>query len=115
MYKERYSTTNPPANGKSSFFHCLLQMLDISSGKIAVNGIDLSHCPREAVRSAFVTVPQDPVLYEGSIRFNLDPQGLAGDIDIEKSLHRVQPWHIISRNPGLDASVDSLHLSQGQR
>ncbi|KAI9744667.1 MAG: hypothetical protein M1818_002196 [Claussenomyces sp. TS43310] len=102
-------------SGKSSFVLCLLQMLDISGGRITIDGLDLSCCSREVVRSAFITVPQDSVLFEGSVRFNLDPRGLAGDAEIEDALRKVRLWDTINREIGLDAPIDEVHLSHGQR
>ncbi|KAH6694276.1 P-loop containing nucleoside triphosphate hydrolase protein [Leptodontidium sp. MPI-SDFR-AT-0119] len=101
-------------SGKSSFILCLLQMLELSSGEITIDGLDLSQCSKEATRSAFITVPQDCVLFEGSVRFNLDPRSLVVDAEIEKALRKVGLWEIINMDSGLDAPMNSVHLSHGQ-
>ena len=102
-------------SGKSSFVLCLLQMLDLSDGRIIIDGLDLSRCSREVVRSVFTTIPQDSVLFEGSIRFNLDPEKSANDGHLEDALRKVQLWDIVNQDLGLSASMDSVHLSHGQR
>lgn len=89
-------------------------MLEISSGNIIIDSLDLSQCSKETIRSAFITVPQDCVLFEGSVRFNLDPRSLAHDNDIEKALRKVGLCEIINVNNGLDAPMVSVHLSHGQ-
>jgi ATP-binding cassette, subfamily C (CFTR/MRP), member 1 len=90
-------------------------MLDLSSGKITIDGVDLSCCSRDIVRSAFVSVPQDAAIIEGNVRFNLDPRGLRSTEEMESALRKVQLWDIVDRAGGLDALVDDLHLSHGQR
>jgi len=90
-------------------------MLDISDGKITIDGIDLAQCSQDIVRSAFITLPQDPVILEGSIRFNLDPQEFLSDAIIEVALRKVHLWDVVNQNNGLNASVDSMHFSHGQR
>jgi ABC-type multidrug transport system fused ATPase/permease subunit len=89
-------------------------MLEISSGEITIDGLDLSQCSKEAIRSAFITVPQDYMLFEGSVRFNLEPRSLAVDAEIEEALRKVGLWEIINMDSGLDAPMDSVHLSHGQ-
>ena len=90
-------------------------MIEISKGKITIDGLDLSQISQHVVRSAFVTLPQDPVILEGSIRFNLDPEQSLNDTIIEVALRKVQLWDIVNQDSGLDASVDSMHFSHGQR
>ena len=62
-------------SGKSSLIQSLLQMLELTSGAINIDSIDLSTIPKEAVRSRISTVPQEAVFIEGTLRLNIDPQG----------------------------------------
>ena len=99
-------------SGKSSLISCLLQTLEISQGRITLDGLDLSHYSKETVRSAFTSVPQDAILFEGSVRFNLDPRGLLDDAEIEQALLKVHLTGILN---DLDSSIVTVHLSHGQR
>lgn len=107
------------ASGKSSFILCLVQMLDLDDGRITVDNVDLSTLTREAVRSAFASVPQDSVLFDGSVRFNLDPRGVVEDSHMQAALRKVQLWDLVDRpgsdGSGLDSPIGDLHLSHGQR
>jgi len=61
-------------SGKSTLMLTLLRLLDMKSGTIKVDGIDLSLVPRSLIRQrCFITVAQDPfILGQASLRFNLD-------------------------------------------
>lgn len=91
-----------------------MQILDVSSGSIHIDGVDLSEYSREVARSVITTVPQDAVIFEGSVRFNIDPYASSNDLDIENALRKVNLWDIIKQGDGLDAAIGSLHLSHGQ-
>ncbi|KAF5630704.1 major facilitator family transporter [Fusarium sp. NRRL 25303] len=103
-------------SGKSSMVSCLFRMVDLHHGKILVDGLDISTLPREEVRTRLVGVPQDAFLVEGSsVRLNADPaQGLS-DAAIEDAMRAVELWDIVAEKGGLDAPIEALHLSHGQK
>ncbi|KAG4256700.1 hypothetical protein FPRO03_03710 [Fusarium proliferatum] len=103
-------------SGKSSMVSCLFRMVDLHHGKILVDGLDISTLPREEVRTRLVGVPQDAFLIEGSsVRLNADPaQGLS-DAAIEDAMRAVELWDIVAEKGGLDAPIEALHLSHGQK
>ena len=59
--------------GKSTFLQSLLRLNIISQGEIFVDGASLLHMPLEDARSLVSVIPQDPHLFSGTVRFNLDP------------------------------------------
>lgn len=67
-----------PRSGKSTLMLTLLRMLDVQSGTVKLDGIDISTVPRSVIRrAAFITVAQDPfLLSQASLRFNLNVSGL---------------------------------------
>jgi ABC-type multidrug transport system fused ATPase/permease subunit len=82
-------------SGKSSLLLALLRMLDLQSGHIELDGIDITTIPRDFLRQrCFVTVSQDGVLLPNeTLRFNLDPEGLLSDDHvIIDTLKRVGLW-----------------------
>ncbi|KAF4957433.1 hypothetical protein FSARC_11314 [Fusarium sarcochroum] len=103
-------------SGKSSMVSCLFRMVDLHSGRILVDDVDISTLPREEVRTRLVAVPQDAFLIDGSsVRLNADPaEGLA-DAAIEDAMKAVELWDIIAEKGGLDAPIEELHLSHGQK
>lgn len=90
-------------------------MLELQSGSINIDNIDLSSISRENVRNSVITISQDAVFIEGSIRLNLDPYSIASDEIIVDALKKVQLWHVIEKEGGLNANSASAHLSHGQR
>lgn len=95
---------------------CLFRMVNLHGGRITIDDLDISTLPREQVRTRLVGVPQDAFLIDGSsVRLNADPaEGLA-DAAIEDALRVVELWDIVAERGGLDAPIEELHLSHGQK
>jgi ATP-binding cassette, subfamily C (CFTR/MRP), member 1 len=97
--------------------------VELSSGSIFIDGIDISRIGLRDVRNAIAIIPQEPVLFQGTIRQNLDPFGRINDVDLWDVLRRVRLLEGISI-PGqhqtrfhLDEIVgdEGLNFSLGQR
>ena len=85
---------------------------------IAIDGYDLAHVPLTRLRRSISVIPQDPTLYSGSVRFNVDPFGERSDDEIITALTRVQLWERkLLREGGLDymLSDGGQNLSVGAR
>ncbi|KAH8647839.1 ATP-dependent bile acid permease [Xylariales sp. PMI_506] len=76
--------------GKSSLALTLFRALEAETGKILVDGIDISKLGLKDLREAITMVPQDPTLFTGTIRSNMDPFDLYSDEEIFEALRRVQ-------------------------
>jgi ABC-type multidrug transport system fused ATPase/permease subunit len=79
--------------GKSSLALALFRGLEAVHGKIVIDGIDISTIGLQDLRENITIVPQDPTLFTGTIRSNLDPFGLFSDEQIFVALRRV---HLIT-------------------
>lgn len=90
-------------------------MVELSSGSITVDGVDLATLPREEIRRRITGVSQDPFLIRGTVRLNADISGDCSDDAILTALKSVQLADIIQTKGGLDAPVEDLHLSHGQK
>lgn len=93
----------------------LLRLVEIESGSILIDGIDISVVPREVVRSRIIAIPQDQFIFNDSVRFNADPTGLATDRKIISALTRVRLWSVLETRGGLNANMKLQPLSQGQQ
>lgn len=102
-------------SGKSSLTLALFRMIELSSGSITVDGVDITTLPREEVRRRITGVSQDPFLIKGTVRLNADISGDCNDDAILDALKSVQLADIIEAKGGLDADVEDLHLSHGQK
>lgn len=102
-------------SGKSSLVSTLLRLLELRTGIINIDGVDISTIPRQLLRSNIICLPQDPVLLPGTVRFNIDPRGRTSDEAIMEALEQVRLWYRIVDRGGLDADMESLGLSHGER
>ncbi|KAL8949755.1 MAG: hypothetical protein Q9222_004171, partial [Ikaeria aurantiellina] len=75
--------------GKSSITLAMFRFLEATTGKIVIDGIDIATLALPALRSALGIIPQHPVLWEGSVRSNLDPFDNYSDEQLEAVLRRV--------------------------
>lgn len=90
-------------------------MTDISVGSISIDGLDLTTLRKDQVRAILTFVPQDAPILNGTIRFNLDPEGRHEDSRIIKTLQNVGLWDLFEADKALSTEVTSLSLSHGQR
>ncbi|KAK5849384.1 hypothetical protein PBY51_009030 [Eleginops maclovinus] len=105
-------------SGKSSLSLAFFNMVDIFEGKIVIDGIDICKLPLQTLRSRLSIILQDPVLFSGSIRFNLDPERTCSDDRLWEALEIAQLKNMVKALPGgLDAVVTEAgeNFSVGQR
>ena len=97
--------------GKSSLLYALFRLVEMERGRILLDGVDICQLPLHRVRSALAAIPQEPVIFSGTIGQNLDPEGLFEPARLDRVLRQVEL--------GLTAAdtVDSggANFSQGQR
>ncbi|KAJ6023717.1 ABC transporter integral membrane type 1 [Penicillium herquei] len=103
-------------NGKSSLVSSLFRLIEISSGNIIVDGLDISTLQRNPLRAQLNCIPQEPFLLPScSIRLNLDPDGRIDDDTLIQAVHKVQLWDVVEKLGGLDATITSETFSPGQK
>ncbi|KAL8901251.1 MAG: hypothetical protein Q9207_005297 [Kuettlingeria erythrocarpa] len=139
---QRVGVVGRTGAGKSSLTLALFRFLEAREGNIVIDGIDVSKIKLQLLRSRLAIIPQDPVLFSGTVRSNLDTFDEHSDAELYDALERVHlirgtgnnsshggPTH--SRNTTVLPTPDSntnifsslssriseggLNLSQGQR
>jgi ABC-type multidrug transport system fused ATPase/permease subunit len=105
--------------GKSTIAAALLRLRDLSSGRIILDGVDLSTLGLADVRRGVCAIPQEPLLLTGSVRYNLDPfDAAANDADVWDALRAVRMAEpVAALGGGLDAPVTDggANFSVGER
>eukprot|EP01117_Protostelium_nocturnum_P006726 TRINITY_DN2420_c0_g2_i4.p1 TRINITY_DN2420_c0_g2~~TRINITY_DN2420_c0_g2_i4.p1 ORF type:complete len:581 (-),score=165.72 TRINITY_DN2420_c0_g2_i4:667-2409(-) len=86
--------------GKSSFVSALFRLNEASSGCIRVGGFDLSQLGLEKLRNGLSIIPQEPLLFKETIRWNLDPFGKHADYELWGALERAHLKGIVSNLTG---------------
>ena len=100
-------------SGKSTLSLALLATILPESGRIIVDGIDISKVDKQALRGRVTFLAQDPVLFPGSLRSNLDPLEDYSNDTCEAVLDRVCATHQWTLDTMIEAG--GRNLSQGQR
>ncbi|XP_038066901.1 ATP-binding cassette sub-family C member 9-like [Patiria miniata] len=105
--------------GKSSLTLTLLRVIDIFDGSIVIDGIDIKTVPLTTLRSKISIIPQDPVLFTGTVRKNLDPIAqITSDEELWHALEIAQLKEVVGAlEGGLDSEVSEggENFSVGQR
>ena len=74
--------------GKSTISAALSRIVELESGNITIDGVDIGKLDLVDLRSNVTQIPQDPTLFNGSLRYNLDPFKKHSDEEIEALLKR---------------------------
>ena len=142
MAGEKIGICGRTGSGKSTLIGIVFHLLPEHTGTITIDDQDLSSLSREDIRSSIITIPQEPFLLSGSVRFNAAPHttNISSDektntvdppetLDMSPSippepvsdeaiihaLQRVSLWDQISRSGGLSESIESIGFSHGQK
>ncbi|KAG5533847.1 hypothetical protein RHGRI_027895 [Rhododendron griersonianum] len=88
-------------SGKTTLISALFRLVEPSGGNIVVDGIDISRLGLHDLRSRFGIIPQDPTLFNGTVRYNLDPLSQHTDQEI---------WEVIFVEDGSNWSMGQRQL-----
>jgi len=105
-------------SGKSTLIQALYRFTELESGRILIDGVDIAGVPLARLRKALAIIPQDPTLFMGSVRSNLDRYNEYSDEELWRVLDRTSLGEYMRAQPKgllLQLSENGANLSQGQR
>ncbi|XP_039258783.2 ATP-binding cassette sub-family C member 4-like isoform X1 [Styela clava] len=116
--KEKIGIVGRTGAGKSSLISALFRLSELTSGEIFIDGIPISSLGLHDLRKALSIIPQDPVLFTGTMRRNIDPFNNYSDEDLWDALEQVQLKKYVESFPmklNTELAESGSNLSVGQR
>ena len=108
--KEKIGLVGRTGSGKSSLINAMFRIFEPQKGKILISGEDITHIPLTQLRKEICIVPQEPFLFDGTLRSNMDPKGNYDDYEIKKALDKVHfNWKLLGDKK--DKRLD-FHVSE---
>ena len=83
--------------GKSTVSMALSRIVEIEDGKIDIDGVDISKIDMHALRNKVTVIPQDPTLFTGTLRYNLDPFNESSDERIIELIKRAKLEYLLEK------------------
>eukprot|EP00658_Telonema_sp_P-2_P038685 TRINITY_DN27705_c0_g1_i1.p1 TRINITY_DN27705_c0_g1~~TRINITY_DN27705_c0_g1_i1.p1 ORF type:complete len:1461 (-),score=356.90 TRINITY_DN27705_c0_g1_i1:130-4512(-) len=118
---ERVGICGRTGSGKSTLLTMLFLMNRPLAGRIMIGGTDITTVPLRVLRSAIASIPQEPVLFSGTLRYNMDPfakDDVGNETWILDALEQASLGEFVRKQErGLDMLIEAggANLSVGQR
>ncbi|THG96760.1 hypothetical protein EW026_g5132 [Hermanssonia centrifuga] len=101
---EKVGVVGRTGAGKSSLLQAIFRVVNVKNGSIVIDGHNIAEVGLHVLRSRLALVPQDSILFLGTLRENLDPQGTRTDAELIESLKRA--W-LLPRDGSVDPAAEA--------
>jgi len=115
---EKVGVVGRTGAGKTSMAMALFRIVDATEGCILIDGVDIATVSLYDLRSRITIIPQDPVLFSGTLRFNLDPFDAYDDARLWAALEHAHLKEFVETQPDRlyhRVSENGENISVGQR
>ncbi|KAJ6130455.1 Metal resistance protein YCF1 [Penicillium capsulatum] len=104
--REKIGVVGRTGAGKSSLTLALFRIIEAANGSISIDGLDVSSIGLFDLRGRLAIIPQDPAMFEGTLRDNLDPRHVHADTELWSVLdHAKLKEHVSQMEGQLDAEI----------
>lgn len=113
---EKLGVVGRTGAGKSTLLSCLYKAFEEYQGTIEIDGRELRGVNLKQLRQGISVISQDPQLFQGTLRFNMDPLRKSKDSKIKQALKDVGLWAKIKEKSGLDYPIqkEGSNFSEGE-
>ena len=95
---EKICVVGRTGSGKSTIILALFRLIETNKGNIYINGKNIKDCPLKILRRNLGIVPQEPKIFSGSLKFNLDPLKKYSDFEINNAIREVGLFQLMKEN-----------------
>lgn len=96
--------------GKSTICISMSRIVELLEGKVEIDGVDIAQIDLQKLREKVTVIPQDPTLFTGSLRFNLDPFDTVTDEKILMLLNEAGLSDLLARSDNADADERGINM-----
>ena len=114
---ETVAIVGQTGSGKTSLVNLIPRLFDVTSGTVEIDGVDVREYDLESLRSKIGYATQRPVLFSGTVRFNIGYGSESTDAEIEEAARIACIDRYLSEHEGLDTEIQQrgANLSGGQK